>query len=181
MFDIGELYFVYVSELTKKQWMSSNLYELKEEYEALEHLGHTYYIKEDEKGTMLFAFTFIGSKVLVSNNTDFFFAYLEDLKNKKDIFQNAAKAFGDIFGEKTEGSDLVMYLDRESIDNLYFRNYWVYEGPAQYGRNFDCIMSEENLLSRIIFPFPHILGLRHKFYRLQMDGYLEFIKRHIYP
>ena len=62
-------------------------------------------------------------------------------------------------------------------DCVLIRYYWGYEGPAKYGRNFGCIEPEENVLSRIIFPFPHLPGLRHKFYRQQMDGYLAFMKK----
>jgi len=39
----------------------------------------------------------------------------------------------------------------------------------------------ENVLSRAVFPFSHLLGLRHKFYRQQMDGYLKFMKKHVNP
>ena len=62
---------------------------------------------------------------------------------------------------------------------VLIRNYWGYEGPAQYGQNFDYIKPTENILSKVIFPFPHIPGLRHKIYKQQMDGYLKFMKEHI--
>jgi hypothetical protein len=28
-------------------------------------------------------------------------------------------------------------------------------------------------------PFSHIPGLKHKIYKQQMDGYLEFMKEHV--
>ncbi len=67
----------------------------------------------------------------------------------------------------------------KSSDWVLIRNYWGYEGPAQYGLNFNYIKPTENILSRAVFPFPHIPGLSHKFYRQQMDGYLSFMKQHI--
>jgi hypothetical protein len=63
-------------------------------------------------------------------------------------------------------------------DEVLIRNYWGYEGPAKYGRNFGYIKPAENVLSRIIFPFPHIPGLKHKIYKQQIDGYLAFMKKH---
>jgi hypothetical protein len=39
----------------------------------------------------------------------------------------------------------------------------------------------ENVLSRVIFPFPHLPGLTHKIYIQQKAGYLEFMKEHINP
>jgi len=69
----------------------------------------------------------------------------------------------------------------KSPDEVLIRNYWGYEGPGQYGRNFDYIKPAENILSRVVFPFPHIPGLSHKIYRQQMNGYFAFMKEHINP
>lgn len=68
-----------------------------------------------------------------------------------------------------------------SPDQVLIRNYWGYEGPARYGRNFGYIKPTENVLSRVVFPFPHIPGLSHKIYREQLDGYLAFMKGYINP
>lgn len=69
----------------------------------------------------------------------------------------------------------------KSSDRVLIRNHWGYEGPAQYSQNFSYIKPTKNVLSRVVFPFPHIPGLRHKFYRQQMDGYLAFTKEHFNP
>ena len=61
------------------------------------------------------------------------------------------------------------------------RNYWGYEGPAQYGPNFSYIEPTENILSRVIFPFPHLPGMSHKIYQQQFDSYLAFMKKHMNP
>ena len=69
----------------------------------------------------------------------------------------------------------------KSSDRGLIRYYWGYEGPGEYGPNFSYIKSEENILSRDIFPFPHIPGLSHDIYRQQMDRYLSFMKKSINP
>ena len=69
----------------------------------------------------------------------------------------------------------------KSPNRILIRNYWGYEGPGRYGQNFDYIKPTENIISRVVFPFPHITGLRHKFYKQQMSGYLAFMKEHINP
>ena len=68
----------------------------------------------------------------------------------------------------------------KSQERVLIRNFWGYEGPGQYGRNFGYIKPTENLLSRVVFPFPHLPGLSHKFYRQQMNGYLAFIKKQFF-
>ena len=62
-------------------------------------------------------------------------------------------------------------------DWVLIRNYWGYIGPGKYGENFRWITAEANVLNRTILPFPHIHGIRHKFYRSQMNGYIKFLKR----
>ena len=62
-------------------------------------------------------------------------------------------------------------------DWVLIRNYWGYKGPALYDENFNFISSEENVLNRNIFPFPHIHGLKHKFYLSQIAGYVKFMRK----
>jgi len=66
-----------------------------------------------------------------------------------------------------------------SPDRVLIRNYWGYEGPGQYGKKFSYIKPKDNVLSRVVFPFPHIPGLSKKIYRQQMNGYLAFMKEHL--
>ena len=69
----------------------------------------------------------------------------------------------------------------KSPEGVLIRNYWGYEGPEQYGPNFSYIEPTENILSRIIFPFPHLPGMSHKLYQQQFDPYLAFMKKHMNP
>jgi hypothetical protein len=69
----------------------------------------------------------------------------------------------------------------KSPDKALIRYSWGYKGPAKYGQNFSYIKPSENVLSRTIFPFPHLPGLTHKIYQQQMDGYLAFMKKHVNP
>jgi uracil-DNA glycosylase len=65
----------------------------------------------------------------------------------------------------------------KTSDWVLIRNYWGYKGPALYDEKFYFISSEENVLNRNIFPFPHIHGKKHKFYLSQIGGYLKFTRR----
>jgi hypothetical protein len=109
-------------------------------------------------------------------------------KKDPDFFHKAADYWIPLLKEEIEEFENVPVLPlgepvlnclTKSPDRVLIRNYWGYEGPAQYGRNFGYIKPEDNILSRIIFPFPHLPGIRHKFYRQQMDGFLAFMKEYI--
>jgi uracil-DNA glycosylase len=67
-----------------------------------------------------------------------------------------------------------------SPDRVFIKNCWGFEKKGQYGRNFGYIKPTENLLSRVIFPFPHLPGRSRPIYRQQMNGYLAFIKKQFF-
>jgi len=69
----------------------------------------------------------------------------------------------------------------KSEERILIRNFWGYEGPAQYGKNFAYMKPTENILSRVVFPFPHLPGRSHKIYQQQFNNYLAFMKEHINP
>ena len=66
-------------------------------------------------------------------------------------------------------------------DRILIRYSWGFEGPGQYGGKFGYIKPDENVLGRVVFPFPHLPGLRHPIYsRQRMDGYLASMKKQIH-
>ena len=134
----------------------------------------------------------VDENIYATNLLKNFFTIPPDSMREKDpqFFQKAADYWIPLLKEEIKEFEKVPILPLgepvlnclvESPDWVLIRNYWGYEGPAQYGQNFGYIKQTENILSRIIFPFPHIPALTHKFYRQQMNGYLAFMKKHINP
>ena len=134
----------------------------------------------------------LDENIYATNLLKNFFIVPPDTRRKEDplFFQKAADYWIPLLREEIEEFKKVPVLPlgepvlnclTKSPDRVLIRYCWGYEGPAQYGRNFSYIKPEENVLSRVVFPFPHLPGLRHKFYRQQMDGYLAFMKEHINP
>ena len=134
----------------------------------------------------------IGENIYATNLLKNFFTVPPDKRRKEDpeFFRKAADHWIPLLKAEIEEFENVSILPlgepvlnclTKSSDEVLIRNYWGYEGPGQYGRNFRFIKPSENVLSRIIFPFPHIPGLSHKFYRQQMNGYLTFMKEYINP
>jgi len=134
----------------------------------------------------------LDENIYATNLLKNFFTVPPDKMRKDDppFFQMAADHWIPLLKEEIEEFENVPILPlgepvlnclTKSPDKVLIRYYWGYEGPAKYGRNFGYIKPEENVLGRVVFPFPHIPGLSHKFYRQQMDGYLAFMKKHIDP
>lgn len=78
----------------------------------------------------------------------------------------------------TLGEPVLNCLTKTS-DPILIRNLWGYEGLAMYGREFHYLPSNDNVLDRIVFPFPHVHGINHKFYREQISEYVNFIKNNL--
>ena len=134
----------------------------------------------------------LDENIYATNLLKNFFTIPPDSMRKKDpeFFLKAADHWIPLLKEEIkEFKDVPILLLGEPVlncltknmDKVLIRNYWGYEGPAQYGRNFGYMKPTENVLSRVVFPYPHIPGLAHKFYRQQMNGYLSFMKEHINP
>jgi len=79
----------------------------------------------------------------------------------------------------TLGEPVLNCLTKTS-DPILIRNLWGYEGLAMYGREFHYLPANDNVLDRIVFPFPHVHGIEHKFYRVQMRDYLDYMKKVIH-
>lgn len=134
----------------------------------------------------------LDENIYATNLLKNFFTIPPDKMRKQDaeFFPKAASFWIPLLKEEIEEFENVPILPlgepvlnclTKSPNWVLIRNYWGYERPARYGQNFSYIKPIENILSRVIFPFPHIPGRRHKFYQQQMNGYLAFMKEHINP
>ena len=131
----------------------------------------------------------LDENIYATNLLKNFFTRPPDRINKEDpqFYQKAADYWIPLLREEIEefkdvpvltlGQPVLNCLTK-GPDQVLIRYSWGYEGPGQYGRNFGYISTAENVLGRIVFPFPHLPGLSHKIYRRQMDGYLAFMKKH---
>ena len=134
----------------------------------------------------------LDENIYATNLLKNFFTVPPDTMRKKDpqFFPKAAAHWILLLREEIEEFENVPILPlgepvlnclTKSPDRVLIRNYWGYEGPAQYGPNFSYIEPTENILSRVIFPFPHLPGGAHKIYQQQFDSYLAFMKKHMNP
>ncbi len=63
----------------------------------------------------------------------------------------------------------------------FVRNYWGYTEDWRIGASlpFKHILPNENLLGRVIFPFPRQPSMHKQFYVERSRSYLEYVKRHL--
>lgn len=132
----------------------------------------------------------LDENIYATNLLKNFFTRPPDRINKEDpqFYQKAADYWIPLLREEIEefkdvpvltlGQPVLNCLTK-GPDQVLIRYSWGYEGPGQYGRNFGYIKPSENVVGRVVFPFPHLPGLSHRIYGGQrMDGYLAFMKKH---
>jgi hypothetical protein len=130
----------------------------------------------------------LDENIYATNLLKNFFARPPDKINKEDpqFYRKAADYWIPLLRDEIEEFEDVPVLTlgqpvlnclMEGPEEVLIRYSWGFEGPGRYGGNFGYIKPSENVLGRVIFPFPHYPGLRKKIYgRQQMDDYLAFIK-----
>ena len=132
----------------------------------------------------------LGKNIYATNLLKNFFTIPPDIKRKEDpqFLQKAAEYWITLLKEEIEEfknipvltlGEPVLNCLTKTHDEVLIRYSWGFEEPGQYGEKRGYINPPENVLNRIIFPFPHLPGLKHKIYKQQMDGYLKFIKKYI--
>jgi len=134
----------------------------------------------------------LDENIYATNLLKNFFTAPPDTLRKKNpqLFRKAADYWIPLLREEIKEFENVPILPlgepvlnclTKSEERILIRNFWGYEGPGQYGKNFAYMKPTENILSRVVFPFPHLPGKSHKIYQQQFDSYLAFMRKHINP
>jgi hypothetical protein len=135
----------------------------------------------------------LDENIYATNLLKNFFMRPPDKINKEDaqFYQKAADYWIPLLREEIEEFEDVPVLTlgqpvlnclMEGPEEVLIRYSWGFKGPGQYGGDFGYVRPGENVLGRVIFPFPHLPGLSHKIYGGErMDGYFEFMKEHVNP
>ncbi|MBN2541233.1 hypothetical protein JXI42_00045 [bacterium] len=137
LYDIGELQFLMVLEVSADKWLKSKLYDKTKYFEPRTAGDLTYFVKQDEGGSMEFAFCEIGKRVFISNQLEKLLEALQLEKkesrlpslNETDKF----KQFESVISEQKD-REFFLYLKQAEITaNSYFRTYWLYQNFGDLG------------------------------------------------
>jgi hypothetical protein len=78
------------------------------------------------------------------------------------------------------GQPVLSIIVRESASK-YVRDYWGYNNDWKTGKTlpFRYIKADDNVLNRVVFPFPHQPSINKKFYCTRLKEYVAFMKQEI--
>lgn len=131
LYDIGELRFVFISQLSMDRIAATALWNLREGFdERRTDDGRSYFVSEDEIGRVALAFAVSGDLFIVATDVPRFEQCLSLIAGGGESLiadQRFAEAFAGLHGDP----DLRLYLDHEAIAATpYFRGYWFYGNAA---------------------------------------------------
>jgi hypothetical protein len=80
----------------------------------------------------------------------------------------------------TLGEPVLSIVVHENVSKRV-RDYWGYNDDWKTGKTlpFRYIKSDDNVLNRVVFPFPHQPSMNKKFYCARLKEYVAFVKQTI--
>ena len=139
LYNIGDLEFVFITELPQAQLASSVLAQKGDKLQTRKYAGATYYLKttKSEAGaeTKAFAIAIVGSRAIVATSETLIERALKNNSDAKSedrlvdtLVETATESEGFI------GHDVTLWLDQNVLNkDRYFRNYWIYNNLKELG------------------------------------------------
>ncbi len=132
LYNIGELEFVFTTDLPQAQIASSILAQKGDKLQTRKYAGATYYLKtlKSESGSegRIFAIALVGSRAIVATNESLMQRALKNNAETKSqdclidtVLETAKQA------ENFTDHDVTLWLDQATLNkDRYFKNYWIH-------------------------------------------------------
>jgi len=133
LFDLAELKFVAATVLEENKFVTSILTKNLQNFDQRQEGNLTYQVKESMEDGVVLAWARIG-KLLVFSHNDLpdFLRVCESLRENRDWFSQAEKAFRKIFGSEVVCHQVTLYLTSAAIQNTYFRSWWLFRNEKDW-------------------------------------------------
>lgn len=149
LYNIGELEFVFTTEMAHGQALTSALYKQANKLEARKFSGETYYVKSTSGSNSgsdhTFCFVALGDRVVLTTSEELM---RRVLRNSKEV-NSTDQLLPTIVNTATQAEgftahDLTLWLDQEQLNkNLYFRNYWIHNNVKEFEKISTAIIDLE--------------------------------------
>ena len=136
LYDIGELRFVYVTEMTAARATAHALWEARGEFEPREVAGQTFYARSDADSGREAAFAVAGARLVLGTSADLVAGTLERLAAPQKPQPSAAQDawYVDAIGRTGERGEVRLVHHLEPLRTTpYFRSYWIQQNITDLG------------------------------------------------
>jgi hypothetical protein len=138
LFDIGELKILFITKISKADFLVSKLARERETFGEGMIDSVTYCYKKDASENKEVDFVFFKEHLILSNQPDEFEQFLRRLIKDSDFKNWKNSDFLDWYDEPLkENYDILLYLSPKSIRNTYFSSYWFYDNKEEIRGWFD--------------------------------------------
>jgi len=133
LFDLAELKFVAATVLEENKFAASILTANLQNFDQRQEGNLTYQVKESMENGVVLAWARMGNLLVFSHNDlPDFLRLCESLRESRDWFSQAEKAFRKIFGSEVACHQVTLYLTSAAIQNTYFRSWWLFRNEKDW-------------------------------------------------
>jgi hypothetical protein len=126
LYDIGNLQFLYITDLPSAKSMDTSLWHTRAKFEPRSAGGVNFYLRRDSESKREVAFAIAGDYLLLATREDLMAGALQLLAGQLDRTVESEPWWAQSTGAAVKTGDLRMVLDLEKlVRNGYFRTYWV--------------------------------------------------------
>jgi hypothetical protein len=136
LYDIGNLQFLYITDLPSGKSMQTTLWQTRAKFEPRNAGGVDFYLRRDPASHREVAFAVSGDYLLLATREDLMAGALQLMSGKPDRTVESEQWWAQSAAAAGNAGDLRLVLDMEKlVPNGYFRTYWVQQnitGLSQY-------------------------------------------------
>ncbi len=126
LYDIGNLQFLYITDLPSARSMQTTLWQTRAKFEPRSAGGVDFYLRRDPESKREVAFAISGDYLLLATREDLMAGALQLMSGKPDRTVESESWWAQSTAAAGQAGDLRMVLDLEKlVPNGYFRTYWV--------------------------------------------------------
>jgi hypothetical protein len=136
LYDIGNLQFLYITDLPSGKSMQTTLWQTRAKFEPRNAGGVDFYLRRDPSSHREVDFAVSGDYLLLATREDLMAGALQLMSGKPDRTVESEQWWAQSAAAAGNAGDLRLVLDMEKlVPNGYFRTYWVQQnitGLSQY-------------------------------------------------
>lgn len=126
LYDIGNLHFLYVTELASARAVETVLWQKRADFDPRNVAGRTYYVREDEESGRVVAFASTDEYLLIATREDLAAGALAQMFEEQDAGVRGEAWFRDAVEAAPEAGELRLALNLDAlVGSPYLRSYWI--------------------------------------------------------
>lgn len=132
LYDIGELRFLYVTEMARADAIQNALWQARADFEPRNAAGQEFFVRSSAENGRELAFAATDERFLLSTSADLLAGALERINGADEPSVASEAWYGDAVAETAGVGDIrLVYNLRTLVRTPYFRSYWIHQNISE--------------------------------------------------